>query len=97
MVRINKLQRKFLEQIGIIKPRNKKWYFNGMTVANINSGSRAKSIYVEDSFISYIDPEWYRIISEKYYSKETIEGQIRHAKWYVEKYMRNKVNKENKS
>ena len=101
MVRINAMQRKFLEEMGIIKPRNisYKWHdekvseSNGMTVCNKQAGTKAKSYYVEDSFIAYIDPEWFRRISEKYHSKEVIEGQIRHAKWYVERHKRNKESK----
>ena len=110
MVKINALQRRFLEEIGIIKPRNisYKWLdemgqprtvsqSNGMTICNVNSCSKAKSIYVEDSFVAFIDPEWYRRISEKYFSKSTIENQIRHAKWYLERYRKSKEDREKES
>lgn len=105
MVKINALQRAFLEEIGIIKPRNisYKWLdemgqsrtvsqSNGMTVCNRKRSSSQKSIYVEDSMIAYFDPEWYRRISEKYFSKSTIENQIRQAQWYVERYRKSKGN-----
>lgn len=77
MVQINKQQRKYLEDIGVIKSKNKNNPFNGMTVANINSKSRKKSIYVEDEIVIFLDPDWYRRIMAKYMKEYYIEKKIK--------------------
>lgn len=86
MVLINKQQREFLEEIGILKTSNKKWYYSGMTVSNINAKSKCKSYYVMDNLIAYIDADWFRQISMKYHGKEYVESQIKHAKLYLKEY-----------
>ena len=86
MVAINKMQRKFLEEIVMLKSSNKKWHYNGMTVTCISGKSRKKTTWVEDSMICYISPDWFREISLKYHGKEYVEAQIRQAKWYLKEY-----------
>ena len=86
MVLVNKQQREFLEEIGILKSSNKKWEYNGMTVSNQGHKSKCKSYYVMDNLIVYISEDWFRQISMKYHGKEYVEAQIKNAKWYLKEY-----------
>lgn len=77
MVQISKSEREYLEQIGVLKPKNGRFY--GMVVSSINKNSKGKSTYVEDSLIIHICPDRYREMMKKYKSHRDIEDDIRNA------------------
>jgi len=88
MIQINKHERQFLEEIGILAPV-KGNYNEQMTISCVGGKSKKKSIYVHDYLIIYINPEHYMRLMKPYLSMGFIKEQIRQSKLYLQGYKKN--------
>lgn len=78
MVKINALQRKYLESIGVLVPVGG-LYYQQMTVCNKDHKSKSKKYYINDELLVYINPTLYREKMKRYMSKWAIDNMIRRA------------------